>query len=67
MIWFLLIATGWIYWGSRLIDNFSEELDKLDRWRGLLLQAVLTLGAGFFFIEEMLEILIDVIVGEEEE
>ena len=65
MIWFLL-AVGWIYWGSRLIDNFSEDIEELPRGRGLLLQAVLILGAGFFFVEEVLEILIEEIVGDEE-
>ena len=64
---FLIIIVGlWLYWGLRLVDNFTEELEKVPLWKDFAVQAVLMLGAGFFFIEELLEILIDALIGDEE-
>lgn len=63
----IIIACFWLSWGERLISNFEEEVEELPLWRSLVLQAVLFLGAGFFCIEEVLEILIDWVVGDEEE
>ena len=62
----IIVACFWLYWGERLISNFAEEIEELPWWRSLVLQAILLLGAGFFCIEEMLEILIDWVIGDEE-
>jgi TRAP-type C4-dicarboxylate transport system permease small subunit len=64
---FLIIVVGlWLYWGLRLVENFTEELESLPLWKDFMVQAILMFGAGFFFIEEMLEILIDVLIGDED-
>ena len=63
----IIIAIFWLSWGARLTENFETEIKELPTWRSLVLQAVLIFGAGFFCIEEVLEILIDEIIGNEEE
>ena len=55
----------WLYWGLRLIDNFENELEELNFGQGVIICLILLFGAGFFFIEEVLEILIDIVAGEE--
>lgn len=64
---FIIIAVAlWLNWGMRLVENFEEELEQVSLWKNIAIQAILMFGAGFFFIEEMLEILIDTLIGEDD-
>ena len=62
MIWLLMIV--WAFWAWRLIDNFDEDLRTLPWYKEIALTAILVLGAPFFMIEELLEILIDLLLEE---
>lgn len=64
MIVILLALWVWAAW--QLLQNFQEDIDRLEAWRSVLLQFVLAIFAPIFFVEEMLEILIDWIIGDEE-
>ena len=46
-------------WASRILENFEEDFEEVSWWRGTLVQLVVILGAGFFMVEEILEIVID--------
>lgn len=64
-LFILIVGAWWVTWGARLMENFEKEIDELPLWRSVALQLVLIFGAGFFCIEELLEILIDEIIGDE--
>ena len=64
MIIVLLALWAWVAW--QLLENFNDEIERLETWRSVLLQFVLVIFAPIFFAEEMLEILIDYIIGDEE-
>ena len=66
-IWLCVLAVAWATIASKIVDNFAADLEKMSLWRRILLQTVILVFAPVFFIEELLEILIDVIVGGEEE
>lgn len=64
----LVIVVGvWLTWASRILENFEEDFEEVSWWRGTLVQLVVIFGAGFFMIEEVLEIVIDWLLEEEEE
>lgn len=62
MIWLIMIV--WAFWAWRLIDNFDEDLRTLPWYKEIALALILILGAPFFMIEEILEILIDMLLEE---
>ena len=62
MIWLIMII--WAFWAWRLIDNFDEDLRTLPWYKEIALALILILGAPFFMIEEILEILIDMLLEE---
>lgn len=62
MIWLLMIV--WAFWAWRLIDNFDEDLRALPWYKEIALTVILVLGAPFFMVEEILEILIDMLLEE---
>ena len=62
----IILLVLWIWVASKLLDNFQQDIDRLETWRSVLLQLVLAIFAPIFFTEEMLEILIDWIIGDEE-
>ena len=62
-----VLAVAWAMIASRIMDNFAEDLPKLSKWRFLVLHMVVLIFAPVFFIEELLEIAIDLIIGEEEQ
>lgn len=62
MIWLLMIV--WAFWAWRLIDNFDEDLRALPWYKEIALTVILVLGAPFFMVEEILEILIDLLLEE---
>lgn len=66
-IWAVVLALGWTIIASKIVDNFAADLERLPLWRQVALQAVILVFAPVFFIEELLEILIDEIIGEEEQ
>ena len=62
----VILLALWVLVAWQLLENFQEDIDKLEAWRQVLLQLVLVIFAPIFFAEEMLEILIDCIIGDEE-
>ena len=64
MIVVLLALWAWVAW--QLLENFNDEIEQLETWRSVLLQFVLVIFAPIFFAEEMLELLVDYIIGDEE-
>ena len=62
----ILLLSIWAWVASQLMNNFEEDLERLDSWRRVLLYAILFVFAPIFFIEELLEIVIDEIIEREE-
>ena len=58
----ILLLSLWTWVASQLMNNFEEDLERLDSWRRVLLYAILFVFAPIFFIEELLEIIIDEII-----
>lgn len=65
MIILLLLLWAWVAYN--LLGNFAADLEVLPWWRREILTCVLITFAPIFFAEELLEILVDVIIGQEEE
>lgn len=65
MIIILVIVWAWVAYN--LLGNFAADLEELPWWRREILTCVLIVFAPIFFVEELLEILVDVIIGREEE
>lgn len=61
----VLLLSLWAWMASQLMNNFEEDLERLDSWRRVLLYAILFVFAPIFFIEELLEIVIDEIIEGE--
>ena len=64
-IWAIVLVLGWAIKASKMVDNFAADLERMPLWRQVALQAVILVFAPVFFIEELLEILIDVIIGDD--
>lgn len=58
----ILLLSLWSWMANELINNFEEDLERLGSWRRMLLCAILFVFAPIFFIEELLEIIIDEII-----
>lgn len=58
----ILLLSIWAWVASQLMNNFEEDLERLDSWRRVLLYVILFVFAPIFFIEELLEIIIDEII-----
>ena len=58
----ILLLSLWAWVASQLMNNFEEDLERLDSWKRVLLYAILFVFAPIFFIEELLEIVIDEII-----
>lgn len=58
----ILLLSLWAWVASQLMNNFEEDLERLDSWKRVLLYAILFVFAPIFFIEELLEIIIDEII-----
>jgi hypothetical protein len=54
----------WVILAIRLITNFWDIMDEIGVLAQLVLMLVLTIGAPFFFIVELLELVIDLILPE---
>ena len=61
----VLLLFAWAWVASQLIDNFEEDLERLSSGRKVLLYMILFVFAPIFFIEELLEIVIDEIIEGE--
>ena len=59
-----MIIAVWIILAIRLIMNFWDIMDEIGILAQLVLMLVLTIGAPFFFIVELLELVIDLILPE---
>ena len=62
----ILLLSLWAWVASQLMNNFEEDLDRLSVGRKVLLYAILFVFAPVFFVEELLEIIIDEIIEREE-
>ena len=62
----ILLLFLWAWVASQLMNNFEEDLERLSFWRRVLLYVILFVFAPIFFIEELLEIIIDEIIEGEE-
>lgn len=62
----ILLLSIWAWVASQLMNNFEEELERLSLGRKVLLYMILFVCAPIFFIEELLEIIIDEIIEREE-
>ena len=62
---FVVIA-AWAILAWRLLEDNEELLDSIEAWRSVLATVILTLGAPVFFLSDLLEVLLDLIAGEEE-
>ena len=58
----ILLLSIWAWVASQLMNNFEEDLERLDSWKRVLLYTILFVFAPIFFIEELLEIIIDEII-----
>jgi hypothetical protein len=58
----ILLLSLWAWIASQLMNNFEEDLERLSLGRQVLLQIILFVFAPIFFIEELLEIIIDEII-----
>ena len=58
----ILLLSLWAWAASQLMDNFEEDLERLSLGRQVLLYTILFVFAPIFFIEELLEIIIDEII-----
>ena len=67
MIVIYLILIGWAWIAATITNNFAEDFKVLPFGKQILLGVILLIFAPVFFIEEMLEILIDEIIGDEGE
>lgn len=54
----------WAILAIRLMMNFWDIMDEIGVLAQLVLMLVLTIGAPFFFIVEILELVIDLILPE---
>lgn len=61
----ILLLFLWAWVASQLIDNFEEDLERLSPGRKVLLYMILFVFAPIFFIEELLEIVINEIIEGE--
>ena len=59
----ILLLCLWAWVASQLINNFEEDLEQLSLGRRMLLYTILFVFAPVFFTEEILEIIIDEIIG----
>ena len=58
----ILLLSLWAWVASQLMNNFEEDLERLSSGRKILLYTILFMFAPIFFIEELLEIIIDEII-----
>ena len=58
------IVIIWCLLASMFFYNFRDIMENLSEFRQFLLVAILFIGAPFFFIVEILEILLDLILPE---
>ena len=58
----ILLLSLWAWVANQLMNNFEEDLERLDSWKRVLLYTILFVFAPIFFIEELLEIVIDEII-----
>lgn len=58
----ILLLSLWAWVANQLMNNFEEDLERLSLGRKVLLYIILFVFAPVFFIEELLEIIIDEII-----
>lgn len=62
----LLVIIGWAWIATNLMNNFDADREQLNWWRRTALDIILLVFAPVFFAEELLEMLIEAIIGEDD-
>lgn len=60
------MAIIWILLGAWFIWENTEVLNSLSVWRLVAAIVILTIGAPVFLLSDLLELLLDIITGEED-
>lgn len=60
------MAIIWILLGAWFIWENTEVLNSLSVWRLVAAIVILTIGAPVFLLSDLLELLLDIVVGEED-
>ena len=61
----LFIIIAWAIGSAILLNNFKEVLAERSAWVQLLTIIILMFGCPFFFIIELLELMLDAVLGDE--
>ena len=62
----MAIMIIWAILGALLVWDNVEVLNSLSVWRSAVAIVILTVGAPVFFLSDFLEVLLDLIMGEED-
>lgn len=62
----MVMAIIWILLGAWFIWENTEVLNSLSVWRLVAAIVILTIGAPVFLLSDLLELLLDIIMGEED-
>lgn len=63
----IVIVILWLFVSWKLLENFAEVRETLPTGRRILLELTLMVFALVFFATELLEMLVNEIIGEEDE
>ena len=63
----MAIMIIWAVLGARLVWDNAEILNSLSVWRSAVAIVILAVGAPAFFLSDFLEVLLDMIMGKEDE
>ena len=63
----LLLLLVWATISAKLVWDNQDIIEKIPVWRGVVAVVILCAGAPVFFISDILEMLLDIITGEEDE
>ena len=63
----LLLLLVWAIVSAKLVWDNQDIIEKIPVWRGVVAVVILCAGAPVFFISDILEMLLDIVTGEEED
>ena len=63
----LIVVIVWATLSARLIWDNRDLLDSISVWRAIAMTVILCIGASVFFLSDCMEVLLDVIAGEEDD
>ena len=62
----MVIMIIWAILGAHLVWDNAEVLNSLNVWRSAVAIVILAVGAPVFFLSDLFEVLLDIIMGEED-